>query len=258
MTVAEHGPAHDDAVARERDYWTAHDEFDWMSDASKADTVAALGEVRGDVLELCIGSGLLSDRIAPAARSYTGLDISQPLLDAARRKVPGATLVQGDAEDPPFPDASFDAVLVFAGLHHLPDYRRSVVHAHRLLRPGGVFACFEPNKRAWYRAPMWLMRDLIGIYTDDEVFLDPRAVGAAMRDAGFADLQTRHMTPRLKPSFLTAPNRVLAHCMYAAAAFGTAAHTQSFFLLRGRKPERRACRPRDALRPPPPTPASAR
>lgn len=240
MTVAERNPAHDaahdQALARERDYWTAHDEFDWMAEESKGDTVAALGPVRGDVLELCIGSGLLSDRIPRTYRSYTGLDISQPLLDAAGRKVPDATLVQGDAEDPPFPDASFDAVLVFAGLHHLPDYRRSITHAERVLRPGGMFVCFEPNKRAWYRAPMWLLRDFIGIYSSDEVFLDPREVGAAMRDAGFSGLDTRYMTPRLKPSFLTVPNRALARCMYAAAALGAGERTQSFFLLTGRKP----------------------
>ena len=244
MTVTDRPPprepdpaqAHDQAVAREREYWTAHDEFDWMDEASKADTVAALGPVLGDVFELCIGSGLLSDRIPPTYRSYTGLDISQPLLDAARHKMPEATLVQGDAEAPPFPDASFDAVLVFAGLHHLPDYPRSVAHAYRLLRPGGEFVCFEPNKLAWYRAPMWLMRDLIGIYTEDEVFLDPREVAAAMRGVGFTALQTHYMTPRLKPSFLTATNRVLARGMYAAAALGAAARTQSFFMLRGRKP----------------------
>jgi ubiquinone/menaquinone biosynthesis C-methylase UbiE len=224
---------HDEALAREREYWTAHDEFDWMTDRSQDETVAALPPVRGDVLELCIGSGLLSDRIPRTFRTYTGLDISQPLLDTARAKIPDATLVQGDAEQPPFPDASFDAVLVFAGLHHLPDWRRSVANAYRVLRPGGVFVCFEPNKLAWYRAPMWLLRERIGIYTDDEVFLDPREVGAAMRASGFADLATRYTTPRLRPSFLTAPNRALARCMYAAAALGAAERTQSFFMLTG-------------------------
>ncbi|HEY0779704.1 MAG TPA: class I SAM-dependent methyltransferase [Gemmatirosa sp.] len=238
MTSTAQVPEHDQAIAREREYWTAHDEFDWMTDGSKVELVTALEPARGDVLELCIGSGLVSDHVPPTYRTYTGLDISQPLLDAAQRKVPNATMVQGDAEQPPFPDASFDTVLVFAGLHHLPDYRRSITNAFRVLRPGGEFACFEPNKRAWYRTPIWLLRDVIGIYTDDEVFLDPRQVAAAMRDAGFSDLRTRYMTPRLKRSFLTAPNRVLARCMYAAAALGRAAHTQSFFLLSGRKPPR--------------------
>ncbi len=170
-----------DALDREREYWTAHDEFDWMDDASKRDTVALLPPLRGDVLELCVGSGLLVDQIPRTYASYTGLDISQPLLDTLHRRMPEVKLFQGDAEELPFEDESFDAVLVFAGLHHLPHYKRSLYHAHRVLRRGGLFVCFEPNKHAWYRVPMWAMRDLIGIYTDDEVFLDPGEVERVLR-----------------------------------------------------------------------------
>ena len=80
-----------------------------------------------------------------------------------------------------------------------------------------------------------VLRDLIGIYSDDEVFLDSRHVEAAMRGAGFRDLQTTFLTPRFSRSFLNPKNRVLAQLLYAAAAMGTSAFTQSFFLLRGRK-----------------------
>jgi len=162
--------------------------------------------------------------------------ISQPLLDTLHRRMSELTLLQGDAEELSFEDGSFDAVLVFAGLHHLPHYARSLHHAYRVLRPGGTFVCFEPNKRAWYRAPMWAVRDLIGIYTEDEVFLDPGEVEAVLRREGFTDVVTRFTTPRLKPSFLSPTNRVLAHAMYAGASIGRAARTQSFFLTTARKP----------------------
>jgi ubiquinone/menaquinone biosynthesis C-methylase UbiE len=206
-----------EAIEREREYWTAHDEFDWMTDRSKHDTVAMLPELRGDVLELCIGSGLLVDQIPRTYASYTGLDISQPLLDTLHRRMPELKLLQGDAEELPFEDRSFDAVLVFAGLHHLPHYARSLHHAFRVLRPGGVFVCFEPNKKAWYRVPMWALRDVIGIYTDDEVVLDPGEIEGVLRAEGFTGITTRFSTPRLKPSFLKPINKVLAHAMYAAA-----------------------------------------
>jgi ubiquinone/menaquinone biosynthesis C-methylase UbiE len=225
-----------DAIDREREYWNAHAEFDWMDDRSKRETIAMLPALRGDVLELCIGSGLLVDQIPRTYASYTGLDISQPLLDTLHRRMPDLTLLQGDAEELPFEDRRFDAVLVFAGLHHLPHYKRSIHHAFRVLRPGGVFVCFEPNKKAWYRTPMWALRDVIGIYTDDEVVLDPGEVEAALRHEGFVDVRTRFSTPRLKPSFLKPMNRVLARAMYAAAALGDAAGTQSFFLTTARRP----------------------
>jgi SAM-dependent methyltransferase len=103
-----------DAIDREREYWNAHAEFDWMDDRSKRETIAMLPALRGDVLELCIGSGLLVDQIPRTYASYTGLDISQPLLDTLHRRMPDLTLLQGDAEELPFEDRRFDAVLVFA------------------------------------------------------------------------------------------------------------------------------------------------
>ena len=137
---------------------------------------------------------------------------------------------------PGFADESYDAVLVFAGLHHLPHYERAIQHAYRVLRRGGTFACLEPSNRAWYRKPMELLRDWIGIYSEDEVFLDPRRVTAALRGAGFGDIQERYLTPRFNPGFLTPRNKVLAEALYVAAAMGSSSFTQSFFLITATKP----------------------
>lgn len=241
MHATGHPPGHatrhadDHAVEREKQYWEEHDEFDWMSDASKSRTVRLLPALTGDVLELCVGSGLLTEYIPRRYRSYTGLDISQPLLETLKRKVPHVQALQGNAEDLPFEPESFDAVLVFAGLHHLPHFERSIVDSYRVLRPGGTFVCLEPNKKAWYRVPMFLLRDFIGIYSEDETVLDPTYVATTMQGAGFRDVETTFLTPRLKPSFLSPRNRVLARIMYAAAALGNAQYTQSFFLISGRK-----------------------
>jgi len=223
-------------IEREREFWDQHCEFDWMAERSKRNVVAMLPHLAGDVLELCIGSGLLTEHVAPAYRSYIGLDLSGTLLATLRRKMPDLTLVQGNAEELCFDDASFDVVFVFAGLHHLPHYRRAIAQASRVLRPNGALVCLEPSSRAWYRPPMEWLRGWIGIYSDDEVFLDAREVSSVMRDSGFADLRTQYLTPRFSPAFLTSKNRVLAYCLYAAAALGNAALTQSFFLMSGRKP----------------------
>jgi len=226
-------------IEREREFWDQHSEFDWMAEESKRDVAAMLPRVTGDVLELCVGSGLLTEHVAAAKRSYIGLDLSGTLLGALRRKLPGLALVQGNAEELCFPDGSFDAVFVFAGLHHLPHYQMSIAQAFRVLRPDGIFVCLEPSSRAWYRPPMEWLRSWIGIYSDDEVFLDGRSVAAIMRSTGFTDLRTDYLTPRFSSAFLTPKNRLLAYCLYAAAALGNSALTQSFFLLRGRKPSPR-------------------
>jgi ubiquinone/menaquinone biosynthesis C-methylase UbiE len=220
-----------DVIEREKEFWDEHAEFDWMAEGSKRDVVAMLPKLTGDVLELCIGSGMLTEHMPRTYRTYTGLDLSDTLLETLRRKMPELTLVQGNAEELCFADGSFDTVLIFAGLHHLPHFERTIAHAHRVLRPGGTFVCLEPSSRAWYRKPMEWLRDWIGIYSEDEVFLDPGGVEHTLRDAGFERVVRRYLTPKFSPAFLVGKNKVLAKLLYSAAAMGRAGLTQSFFLL---------------------------
>jgi SAM-dependent methyltransferase len=224
-----------EVIDREKEFWDQHEEFDWMADSSKRDVIAMLPALKGDVLELCIGSGMLTEHVPKTYRSYTGLDLSDTLLDTLRRKMPALTLVQGNAEQLCFEDECFDAVLVFAGLHHLPHFERSIAQAHRVLRRKGIFICLEPSSRAWYRKPMELLRDWIGIYSEDEVFLDPRRVAMALRETGFDQVQERYLTPVFNPAFLTSRNKLLARVLYLAAAMGRSSFTQSFFLITATK-----------------------
>lgn len=223
-------------VERERAYWDAHEDLDWVTDQSKRAAISLIPDLTGDLLELCIGSGTYSQAVPRRFTSYTGLDLSTSLLDRLRTRCPDIVPVEGNAEDLSFDDASFDTVLVFAGLHHLPRYERAVAESFRVLRPGGHFFCFEPNDRAWYRPPMRYMRDFIGIYSDDEVFMDPHDVAATLTRNGFRRHRIDYLTPRFKKGHLTARNELLARMMYGAAAMGSGQRTQSFFAASAQKP----------------------
>jgi ubiquinone/menaquinone biosynthesis C-methylase UbiE len=72
-------------------------------------------------------------RILVAAQAYSpsrqgyasvGLDISPKLVALGRRKHPGLELIEGDAENLPFENASIDGVLLSGLVHHFPDPRR--------------------------------------------------------------------------------------------------------------------------------------
>jgi len=58
----------------------------------------------------------------------------------ARRNYSKITFKEGDAEDLPFPDSSFDAVTMNFGLLHLGRPERALAEACRVLRSGGRFA----------------------------------------------------------------------------------------------------------------------
>lgn len=98
------------------------------------------------VLEIGCGDGggavIFSRAFAPGL--YHGLDIDPAMLRAAARRRHGrlgaiAAFVQGDAEHLPYADATFDAVVNFGIIHHLPDWRQGVAELARVLRPGGTF-----------------------------------------------------------------------------------------------------------------------
>jgi demethylmenaquinone methyltransferase/2-methoxy-6-polyprenyl-1,4-benzoquinol methylase len=127
---------------------------------------AALDALRlrpGDtVLDLACGTGLnfsyLTERLGPDGR-VVGVDLTRAMLQRAQRKLVGrgwkhVTLLEGDAAHLPLASDSCDAVLCSYGMVIIPDYRRALAEAVRVLKPGGRLALLEPQRGSapWARA----------------------------------------------------------------------------------------------------------
>ncbi|HEX2128042.1 MAG TPA: methyltransferase domain-containing protein [Solirubrobacterales bacterium] len=129
---------------RARATWSAGD-YDAVVDriwSAGADVVSRAGVNEGDdVLDVACGTGNASIPAAQAGGRVTGLDLTPELFDGARRRAAAAgvelELVEGDAEDLPFDDASFDVVVSTFGCMFAPDHRRAAAEIARVLRPGG-------------------------------------------------------------------------------------------------------------------------
>lgn len=94
-----------------------------------------------DVLELGCGAGLpMSARLA-VGRRLTGVDLSREQVRRARRNVPSASFLQADMTTLDRPAASFDAVVAFYSLTHVPRDEQAALFGRigTWLRPGGVF-----------------------------------------------------------------------------------------------------------------------
>lgn len=104
--------------------------------------VAEASKVGGDVLELGVGTGLALPLYAPTVR-VTGIDLSAEMLEEARKKVREenlshvVSLDEGDATRMPYPDASFDAVVMAFVITVVPDPDAVLAECERVLRPGG-------------------------------------------------------------------------------------------------------------------------
>ena len=108
------------------------------------------------VADLGCGSGVFTELLRRRGYQSVGLDISPKLLALGRRKYPGLELIGGDAENLPFENASLDGVLLTGLVHHLPDPRRLASEVRRVLKNGGRFVAFDPNRMNPF---MWLYRD---------------------------------------------------------------------------------------------------
>jgi ubiquinone/menaquinone biosynthesis C-methylase UbiE len=93
------------------------------------------------VVDVGCGSGVLTEELGRrvGAESVAGVDPS-PLLAACARRVPGADLRPGTAEELPWPDDSFDAALSQLVIHFMDDPVAGTSEMARVVRPGGVVA----------------------------------------------------------------------------------------------------------------------
>jgi SAM-dependent methyltransferase len=104
--------------------------------------LGVLGEVAGlDVIELGCGTAYLSSWLARRGARPVGVDVTAAQLATAARCQErfglAFPLIEGDAEDVPLPDASFDLAVSEYGASVWCDPGRWVAEAARLLRPGG-------------------------------------------------------------------------------------------------------------------------
>ena len=94
----------------------------------------------GSVLELGCGTGLPAAAALASTTQYLGLDISPQMVSLARRNVPGGEFRVEDMRGVEFPDQSFDAVIAFHSIVHVPTADQPALFRRlfRWLRPAGI------------------------------------------------------------------------------------------------------------------------
>jgi ubiquinone/menaquinone biosynthesis C-methylase UbiE len=180
--MAENAPSDPAAVGREKEFWEEHlDEYGrvrpWIDRAigefTRGGDMHDAYDPRGkNALDYGCGDGALSVRLLQrGAARVTGIDISEVLVDQARRRAAAAgfadrtRFIVADAHATGFADGEFDLVVGIAILHHL-DLARALPELRRILAPGGTAVFLEP---LWHNPLLRIGRKLTpSVRTEDE------------------------------------------------------------------------------------------
>jgi ubiquinone/menaquinone biosynthesis C-methylase UbiE len=143
-------------------------------------------EPSSSVLDLGCGSGDPADIEIAREHQVTGVDISQTQINLARQNVPAGNFIHGDAGSVEFPAASFDAVVSFYTLEHIPreEHQTILGRVQHWLRPGGLLLISTEAGDAdgvigqWLDVPMYFS------------CFDPETLKRLVHEAGFEMIET--------------------------------------------------------------------
>ncbi|CAL65373.1 bifunctional demethylmenaquinone methyltransferase/2-methoxy-6-polyprenyl-1,4-benzoquinol methylase UbiE [Christiangramia forsetii] len=104
------------------------------------------------ILDIATGTGDLAIQMAnTGAKRIVGLDLSEGMLKVGRKKIADKNfdveieMIQGDSENLPFENNSFDAITVAFGVRNFENLEKGLEEIFRVLKPTGIFVVLETS-----------------------------------------------------------------------------------------------------------------
>lgn len=152
----------------------------------------------GKILDVGCGTGEHLKRALSHGLGAYGVEPAPAMLETARREVPQGTIEQGVATKLPFPDGTFDVVIMIEVLRYLhrSDVREALGEALRVLRPGGKLLVTLVNR--WSLDGFYLLhrgRQLLSGRKYNErhpfcLFFTPGEAEREFRNGGFVNVRS--------------------------------------------------------------------
>jgi len=212
------------------------------------------------VLDVATGGGHTALKFAPHVGKVIASDYAPAMLAEAKTFIEGqgvtnVEFAEADAENLPFPDASFDLVTCRVAAHHFPDAYKFVTESARVLKPGGLLLVQDhlnpdDDQAAAYIEAFERLRDpshhrVFNRYEWQGMYLD---AGLSVehweklnRTASFVQWVERQECPpdvveRLEILMIQAPEAVQSWTNFTCAGTPDATLDHVYILILGKKP----------------------
>ncbi|MBC7531874.1 MAG: 3-demethylubiquinone-9 3-O-methyltransferase [Oligoflexus sp.] len=163
------------------------------------------------ILDVACGAGLISNKLATFGYEIHGIDQSVSSIEVAKRHAPSGSNVNylaGDAFDLPYPDASFDVVMLLDFLEHVEEPGKAILEASRVLKPGGTLVYYTFNRTfiaglLAVRAVEFIARDCPKNFHLLRMFIKPSELKVMLKKSSIDHQEFRGIRPVIfhKPFF---------------------------------------------------------
>jgi 2-polyprenyl-6-hydroxyphenyl methylase/3-demethylubiquinone-9 3-methyltransferase len=184
------------------------------------DVLARRGVGGGRALDIGCGAGFITEELASAGFTATGIDPSEVAVQAARAHAEGMGLaidyLVGAGEQLPFDDATFDLVTCCDVLEHVRDPDQVIAETARVLRPGGLYLFDTINRTRRSRLiairmmQEWRLTRIIDTSIHEwSMFITPTELGATLDRRGLELGEVTGLAPRARPTAIVGALRAV-------------------------------------------------
>jgi demethylmenaquinone methyltransferase/2-methoxy-6-polyprenyl-1,4-benzoquinol methylase len=154
---------------------------------------------RDTVLDVATGTGaVVRELLTQKGCTVVGIDQSAEMLAEARRRLPATVkLMQGRAEELPFPDGAFDALTFTYLLRYVDDPAAVLRELTRVVRPGGTIAGLEFAVPRGVWRPLWEAYVRVGLPAAGRVISPGWAEVGDFLGPSIRDFYAEHPEPEL-------------------------------------------------------------
>ncbi|MCD6558751.1 MAG: class I SAM-dependent methyltransferase [Palaeococcus sp.] len=180
-----------DRIADRYDSWYRTKTGSYVDRTEKRLIFSMMRTKRGKALDLGCGTGNYTVELYKRGFDVVGVDLSEKMLEVARKKLPDVNFVGASAYDLPFGDESFDLVLSVTMFEFLEEPEKAIKEIHRVLKSGGEVIIGTMNGRSsWF-----FFKRLKSLFVETAYryarFYTPGELEELLINQGFQDVESR-------------------------------------------------------------------